>query len=228
LDWLRFKVFYSQPADPYGFAAAAAATAKNNGVNIFTIHYGDVSGQNFLGSLASASSIAASAISTAVRSGNVVTITTPTPHHLVANERVTISGVSNTAFNGTFIITSVPTANSFTYAQTAGNTSSTGGTVSPSNLFIAPTASSIAGIFQSIGYQICPAAAPSCSNTIDDDGDGLVDENDSGCHTDGTATNPASYDPLDNDEWSAPPVPPAPPPPPPPPNIIIGAWQEVP
>jgi hypothetical protein len=41
---------------------------------------------------------------------------------------------------------------------------------------------------------------PQCSDGIDNDGDGLVDSNDPGCHSDGNTANPASYDLNDNDE----------------------------
>jgi hypothetical protein len=75
---------------------------------------------------------------------------------------------------------------------------------------------------------LCPAAAPACSNTVDDDLDGNIDSADPGCHTDGNAGNAASYDPLDNDEWVPPALPPPPPAPPTPPNIDIGSWQEKP
>jgi hypothetical protein len=80
-------------------------------------------------------------------------------------------------------------------------------------------------IFTTIGSR-CPALAPQCSNTIDDDGDGLIDTLDPACHSDGNAGNSATYDPLDNDEWSTPPLPPPPVYPPPPPNISIGSWEE--
>jgi uncharacterized repeat protein (TIGR01451 family) len=39
-----------------------------------------------------------------------------------------------------------------------------------------------------------------CSDGIDNDGDGLIDSADPGCHTDGNASNPNSYDPSRNDE----------------------------
>lgn len=51
-----------------------------------------------------------------------------------------------------------------------------------------------------------PAAAPpektpaQCSDGTDNDGDGLTDEDDPGCHTDGNANNPNSYNPDDDDE----------------------------
>ena len=45
-----------------------------------------------------------------------------------------------------------------------------------------------------------PASLPECSDTTDNDGDGVIDADDPGCHTDGDATNPDSYDPNDDDE----------------------------
>lgn len=41
---------------------------------------------------------------------------------------------------------------------------------------------------------------PQCSDKVDNDGDGLIDAADPGCHTDGDANNPASYNPQDDDE----------------------------
>lgn len=69
-------------------------------------------------------------ITTAVRSSNVVTITTATPHGYPVGMSVLIAGVANTSFNGTFTIASVPTSTTFTYAQTAANASSSGGIAS--------------------------------------------------------------------------------------------------
>jgi LPXTG-motif cell wall-anchored protein len=39
-----------------------------------------------------------------------------------------------------------------------------------------------------------------CADKKDNDGDGLIDAKDPGCHTDGNANNPASYDASDNSE----------------------------
>ncbi|MEQ1786151.1 MAG: hypothetical protein ABL966_03790 [Acidimicrobiales bacterium] len=44
------------------------------------------------------------------------------------------------------------------------------------------------------------AALPQCSDDDDNDGDGVIDADDPGCHTDGDASNPDSYDPNDDDE----------------------------
>ncbi len=50
---------------------------------------------------------------------------------------------------------------------------------------------------------VAPEAGAQCSDGIDNDGDGLIDAADPGCHTDGDATNPSSYDPTDNDETNS-------------------------
>ena len=68
-------------------------------------------------------------IVTAIRSSNVVTITTTVPHQLFVGKTVTIQGVANTSFNGAFTIISVPSPTTFTYKQTAADASSTGGAV---------------------------------------------------------------------------------------------------
>lgn len=62
------------------------------------------------------------------RSGNVVTVTTTTAHGFSAGVQVTIAGVTDSSFNGTFTITSILGPTRFTYAQTAGNATSGGGT----------------------------------------------------------------------------------------------------
>lgn len=66
----------------------------------------------------------------AVRSSNVVTITTAAAHNFLAGQVVFISGVTDTSFNGTFLINSVPSTTTFTYQQTANNATSGGGTIS--------------------------------------------------------------------------------------------------
>lgn len=67
------------------------------------------------------------AITTASRTSNVVTITTAAAHGFPIGMSVLIAGVTDSSFNGTFTITGV-TSTTFTYAQTAANASSSGGT----------------------------------------------------------------------------------------------------
>jgi len=70
------------------------------------------------------------AITSAVRSTNVVTITTAEAHSYPVGMSVLIAGVTTSTFDGTFTIASVPTTTTFTYAQTAADASSSGGTSS--------------------------------------------------------------------------------------------------
>ncbi len=56
-----------------------------------------------------------------VRASNVVTVTTRENHNYSVGQRIKITGVNGgagTSFNGTFTIATVPTATTFTYAQT--------------------------------------------------------------------------------------------------------------
>lgn len=68
-------------------------------------------------------------ISTVVRATNVVTVTCSASHGLTVGNSVVVSGVTDVTFNGTFTVASVTSATVFTYAQTATNASSSGGTI---------------------------------------------------------------------------------------------------
>ena len=85
-------------------------------------------------------------IATAVRTTNVVTITTAAAHGFPVGMSVLIAGVTDASFNGTFTIASVPSSTTFTYAQTAANASSSGGTAAlpvadrrPASLLFTPS-----------------------------------------------------------------------------------------
>jgi len=67
----------------------------------------------------------------ASRTANVVTITTTAIHNFSAGQAVTVAGVADATFNGTFTIASVPTTTTFTYAQTGSNGTSQSGTATP-------------------------------------------------------------------------------------------------
>lgn len=60
--------------------------------------------------------------STSVLTSNVVTIATTAAHGIVANNIVVIASSShNSAFNGTYLVTSVPSTTTFTYSKTNAN-----------------------------------------------------------------------------------------------------------
>ncbi|MGH9579652.1 MAG: hypothetical protein ACRD2R_01555, partial [Terriglobales bacterium] len=86
--------------------------------------------QLFTATVSGAQSFAIVSASGAVRASNVVTITTTVAHGFMAGQVVTIANVSDTSFNGTFTIASVPSTTTFTYPQTGANATSGGGTAS--------------------------------------------------------------------------------------------------
>src|SRR6185312_2301039 len=72
----------------------------------------------------------------------IVTITTTSPHGMNIGQSITIAGVTDTSFNGTFTIQDVPTATTLTYAQAGAAATSGSGTVTGlplSNIVIAQT-----------------------------------------------------------------------------------------
>lgn len=56
--------------------------------------------------------------SSITRSGSVATVTTTLPHGFSVGENATISGCTQTEYNGTFVVASVPSTTTFTYAVT--------------------------------------------------------------------------------------------------------------
>jgi len=64
------------------------------------------------------------------RAGNFVTVTTLLPHLLTVGNIVQVGSVSDTSFNGTQTVFSVPSSTTFTYNQSGANASSGNGTVS--------------------------------------------------------------------------------------------------
>ncbi len=119
-------------ADPsrFGTASATIVLASDpilTSINPTTVPQGSVFEDiSLTGPSATTLTIASNG---AVRSSNVVTITTTTAHNLVVGQVVTISGVTDTSFNGTFTVASVPSSTTFTFSQTASNANSGGGTV---------------------------------------------------------------------------------------------------
>ena len=55
---------------------------------------------------------------------NIATITTSGAHGFVTGQSVTIAGATNTVYNGTYVIASTPTSNTFTYSITNANITS--------------------------------------------------------------------------------------------------------
>ena len=92
------------------------------------------SGMAFLGNHSAGSTSAylnqSFAIAAISRSGNVVTVTTASnPIYDLNGLTLTVAGVADSSYNGSFVV-SMTGANTFTYASTGANSTSTGGTIS--------------------------------------------------------------------------------------------------
>jgi uncharacterized repeat protein (TIGR01451 family) len=78
----------------------------------------------------------------ALRNGGIVTITTTGSHGLNIGQSITIAGVGDPSFNGTFTIQDVPSSTTLTYAQAGLNTTNGSGTVTGlplANIMLAQT-----------------------------------------------------------------------------------------
>ncbi len=64
-----------------------------------------------------------------VSATSTTTITTTAPHSLITGDAVLLTGITDTTFNGIFVVASVPSQNSFTITQTGADGTSGGGTV---------------------------------------------------------------------------------------------------
>jgi len=63
-------------------------------------------------------------ITNTLLSSNVATITTSTPHTLAENDIITIEAATDEIYDGTYTVSSVPTATTFTYSRVRANRSS--------------------------------------------------------------------------------------------------------
>lgn len=97
-----------------------------------------VGGASGGGKVVNSASISSSPTGT-VRSSNVVTVTTQTAHGFAPGQKVTISNVDNTSFNGTFTIITAG-GSTFTYNQLGVDVASGSGTASVSyDIAVSPT-----------------------------------------------------------------------------------------
>jgi hypothetical protein len=85
-------------------------------------------------------------ISNVALTSNVATITTSAAHGLVVGQVVTIAGLTNTALNGTYTITTVPTTTTFTFARTNSNIASTADSGTIARAILVPNAKWISNI----------------------------------------------------------------------------------
>ena len=77
--------------------------------------------------------VAGITISAISRTANVVTVTTAAPHGLNPVGGVLIASVTDASYNGNFPVATIVDATHFTYAQSGANSSSSGGTATPTD-----------------------------------------------------------------------------------------------
>ena len=115
-------------------------------------------------------SLSAATITRRALASNVATLNTSTAHPFIVGERVIIAGVA-TAFNGTYTITSVPTATSFTYTTTGqldvvAVTSTGSATLSRTCSVVSPATSCvITGLTNGTTYQFAATATNATSTS---------------------------------------------------------------
>lgn len=86
--------------------------------------------QIFSGSSSSIAIAVGGATTAASGTGTAATITTTSAHGLAIGDRVTIAGVIPAGYNGTYIVTAVPTTTTLTYANATTGAQTQAGTVS--------------------------------------------------------------------------------------------------
>jgi 6-phosphogluconolactonase (cycloisomerase 2 family) len=102
----------------------------------------------------------------AARLSGVTTITTSKPHGLTVGEKFTIGGVSDTSFNGNFVVATVVSPTVFTYAQaTLPNKTSGGGSVTYAACSVTGTGNTCGGLALN-RFATIPALGPGKSETI--------------------------------------------------------------
>lgn len=73
------------------------------------------------------------------RSGTTATATTPANHGLNVGDRVNVRGANQSEYNGTFVITAVPSATTFTYTVTGSPATPATGTISINRCYLMNT-----------------------------------------------------------------------------------------
>jgi hypothetical protein len=110
------------------FIPSFSWTIDNWGTDILAVASSDGRLLHFNGNETMANPVGYETISTAVRTSNVVTITTQNQHGYTTGDTIVISGTSVGSMNGTFTVVDVPDGYSFTYSNSGTNASGTGGT----------------------------------------------------------------------------------------------------
>lgn len=107
------------PGNP-GWATSSVTLSNSTVVNGWTINGG---GQGLSGSSFSVSSLTSSTLTTGQR---IATVVTTSPNGLHVGDQVTIAGATPAAYNGTYQVSKIINATTFTYVATPGLAAATG------------------------------------------------------------------------------------------------------
>lgn len=120
---------YPRPASQY-YQEAFCWSLDNWGADLLALSSSDGRLLHFIpGTYTDALEVGHRSISTIARASNTVTLTTTIVHDFSVGDIVTVAGVTNSAFDGTFTVLTVPSATTITYSQAGSTTTSSGGTV---------------------------------------------------------------------------------------------------
>ncbi len=158
----------------------------------------------------------------AIRSEAVAKCVGDTVQYAASSEVVNLGIAGEAPLNGplndlvdeiTSALNASPLAGLVTIAPNVVTVNGTGATVDALVISVLPVLDPVVPLVQvRIGHAAVAGVAcgggagdvPACSDTADNDDDGVIDADDPGCHTDGDPDNPDSYDPEDDDESDEP------------------------
>ena len=106
-----------------GSTSAENLTVTNPLVFVGDGNNADTQDLGLVGEYSTTVTISTATVNNKALTSNVATLTTAAAHNFLVGDRITIAGVDAT-FNGTYALTAIPTATTFSYAKTASNVTS--------------------------------------------------------------------------------------------------------
>jgi hypothetical protein len=106
-----------------GSTSAENLTVTNPLVFVGDQNNADTQDLGLVGEYSATVTVSTATVSNKALTSNVATLTTAAAHNFLVGDRITVAGVDAT-FNGTYALTAIPTATTFSYAKTASNVTS--------------------------------------------------------------------------------------------------------
>jgi hypothetical protein len=125
-----------------GSTSAENLTVTNPLVFVGDQNNADTQDLGLVGEYSATVTVSTATVNNKALTSNVATLTTAAAHNFLVGDRITIAGVDAT-FNGTYALTAIPTATTFSYAKTNANVTSAA--VSPTGTADAVTRREYAG-----------------------------------------------------------------------------------